>query len=146
MSACKCKGEFHVCSPPFDTPRSGEDDVATVRQALNGNRWDADSAEWQFRDARIQPRLAALDRIVAERDYWHELNTIANGERNRATARIDRIESELAALREALEEVAAFDDEVFSTSSHYRIGWQDATRTLNRIAQSALSTPQEPSE
>jgi hypothetical protein len=50
------------------------------------------------------------------------------------------LSTELQELREALE---SFDDEVQSTSSHYRIGWQDAVRAMRRAALSHQGKPNE---
>jgi len=87
-------------------------------------------------DGAVETIREALDR--ARLDLSHPARGALHALESQNQALQERAEKAEARIEEAL----AFGDDPWSTSSHYRIGWQDAVRAIRRL----LSPTQETDE
>jgi hypothetical protein len=76
------------------------------------------SDDWQARSNDLA-LLASEAALLAEKAALESQNQALQERAEKAEARI--------------EEALAFGDDPWSTSSHYRIGWQDAVRAIRRL-------------
>jgi hypothetical protein len=83
------------------------------------------------KDDRVETYTEMLRRLAGEAPRPYASVSLSAGDALIIAFDLESLSTELQELREALE---SFDDEVQSTSSHYRIGWQDAVRAMRRAA------------